>query len=183
MPFYQLVTRCALHSLLPQIIITHCVHYSIFQLVSPAFFQSGPTDDEGEPGGHRGELCCTRPEDEEGFQINIIIVWAGPGVIKTWTNTCWPESTEGQQGLKFVLFVCASFALFFASAFLSLRGMLRVGKDWKTQKKTKHTSPAPFFPLPSLASKWYQKPSTTYMPLVAVPCCAYWVLVLICFYN
>lgn len=140
-PFYQLVTRCALHSLLPQVIITRCVHYSIFQLFSPAFFQSGPTDDEGEPGGHRGELCCTRPEDEEGFQINIIIVWAGPGVIKTWTSICWPESTEGQQGLKSVLFVCSWFALFFASAFLSLRGMLRVGKDWKTQKKTKHTSP------------------------------------------
>lgn len=78
---YQLVTRCALHSQPLQIIITHCVCYSIFQLVSPAFFQSGPTDNEGEPGGHRGELCCTRPEDEEGFQININIVWASPGVI------------------------------------------------------------------------------------------------------
>lgn len=54
-------------------------------LSNSSSFLPGSANDEGKSCGYRGELCCTRPEDEEAFKINGGRVWIGPEECRTWT--------------------------------------------------------------------------------------------------
>ena len=79
----------------PSIVHLHTLNLYLFFLLSSS---AGPTDNEGEPGGCRRELCRTRSEDEEALQINSGRVWTGPGECRTWTKK--QQQRVGQRGTE-----------------------------------------------------------------------------------